>query len=172
MSIALLSSSELTVFVCVVAEAFGLSHPDSYHYLRHSSCVADKTINDHGTFQDVLVRRTQLALSLKRWPAHSSVHPSKATDTFIQGSPSESIGGRSFNFFFVCLWLTEFHANDAVHGGEHRGDPAPPGRDPPRGEHRVHDGRRSAGLLQIRWERVSPHFTSYVLVQMPKMTNV
>lgn len=77
MSIGLLSSSELTVFVCVVAEAFGLSHPDSYHYLRHSSCVADKTINDHGTFQDVLVRRTQLALSLKRWPAHSSVHPIK-----------------------------------------------------------------------------------------------
>ncbi|XP_032387774.1 unconventional myosin-X [Etheostoma spectabile] len=35
-------------------EAFGLSQPDSYHYLRQSSCVADKTINDHGTFQDVL----------------------------------------------------------------------------------------------------------------------
>lgn len=53
------------VLVCVVAEAFGLSHPESYHYLRQSSCLADKTINDHGTFQDVLVRRTQLALSLK-----------------------------------------------------------------------------------------------------------
>ncbi len=45
------------VLVCVVAEAFGLTHPDSYHYLRQSSCLADKTINDNGTFQDVLVRR-------------------------------------------------------------------------------------------------------------------
>uniref|UniRef100_A0A8C9Z8U6 Myosin X n=1 Tax=Sander lucioperca TaxID=283035 RepID=A0A8C9Z8U6_SANLU len=35
-------------------EAFGLSQPDSYHYLRQSSCLADKTMNDHGTFQDVL----------------------------------------------------------------------------------------------------------------------
>ncbi|XP_076600770.1 unconventional myosin-X isoform X1 [Chaetodon auriga] len=35
-------------------EAFGLTHPDSYHYLRQSSCLADKTINDNGTFQDVL----------------------------------------------------------------------------------------------------------------------
>ncbi|TDH06304.1 hypothetical protein EPR50_G00132250 [Perca flavescens] len=35
-------------------EAFGLSQPDSYHYLRQSSCLADKTINDPGTFQDVL----------------------------------------------------------------------------------------------------------------------
>lgn len=44
--------------VCVVAEAFGLTNPDSYHYLRQSSCPADKTINDKGTFQDVQVRRT------------------------------------------------------------------------------------------------------------------
>ncbi|XP_078121206.1 unconventional myosin-X isoform X2 [Sander vitreus] len=35
-------------------EAFGLSQPDSYHYLKQSSCLPDKTINDHGTFQDVL----------------------------------------------------------------------------------------------------------------------
>ncbi|XP_045907029.1 unconventional myosin-X isoform X2 [Micropterus dolomieu] len=35
-------------------EAFGLTHPDSYHYLRQSSCITDKTINDKGTFQDVL----------------------------------------------------------------------------------------------------------------------
>uniref|UniRef100_A0A3Q2E042 Myosin X n=1 Tax=Cyprinodon variegatus TaxID=28743 RepID=A0A3Q2E042_CYPVA len=35
-------------------EAFGLTHPESYHYLRQSSCIADKTINDKGTFQDVL----------------------------------------------------------------------------------------------------------------------
>lgn len=42
-------------FVFLSAEAFGLTHPDSYHYLRQSSCHADKTINDKGTFQDVLV---------------------------------------------------------------------------------------------------------------------
>ncbi|KAM9323222.1 unconventional myosin-X isoform 2-T2 [Pholidichthys leucotaenia] len=35
-------------------ESFGLTHPDSYHYLRQSTCFADKTINDKGTFQDVL----------------------------------------------------------------------------------------------------------------------
>ncbi|KAK5614658.1 Unconventional myosin-X [Crenichthys baileyi] len=35
-------------------EAFGLTHPESYHYLRQSHCIADKTINDKGTFQDVL----------------------------------------------------------------------------------------------------------------------
>ncbi|XP_071348791.1 unconventional myosin-X [Trachinotus anak] len=35
-------------------EAFGLTQPDSYHYLRQSSCLTDKTINDEGTFQDVL----------------------------------------------------------------------------------------------------------------------
>ncbi|XP_019209525.1 unconventional myosin-X [Oreochromis niloticus] len=35
-------------------EAFGLTHPDSYHYLRQSSCQDDKTINDKDTFQDVL----------------------------------------------------------------------------------------------------------------------
>uniref|UniRef100_A0A3B5ANI8 Myosin X n=1 Tax=Stegastes partitus TaxID=144197 RepID=A0A3B5ANI8_9TELE len=35
-------------------EAFALTHPDSYHYLRQSSCHSDKTINDLGTFQDVL----------------------------------------------------------------------------------------------------------------------
>ncbi|XP_031591023.1 unconventional myosin-X [Oreochromis aureus] len=35
-------------------EAFGLTHPDSYHYLRQSSCQDDKTINDKGAFQDVL----------------------------------------------------------------------------------------------------------------------
>ncbi|XP_056148593.1 unconventional myosin-X [Lampris incognitus] len=35
-------------------EAFGLSHPESYYYLRQSGCVADKTINDKLTFQDVL----------------------------------------------------------------------------------------------------------------------
>uniref|UniRef100_A0A7N6ADS1 Myosin X n=1 Tax=Anabas testudineus TaxID=64144 RepID=A0A7N6ADS1_ANATE len=36
-------------------EAFGLNHPETYHYLRQSGCFADKTINDKGTFQDVLV---------------------------------------------------------------------------------------------------------------------
>uniref|UniRef100_A0A7N6BXR9 Myosin X n=1 Tax=Anabas testudineus TaxID=64144 RepID=A0A7N6BXR9_ANATE len=35
-------------------EAFGLNHPETYHYLRQSGCFADKTINDKGTFQDVL----------------------------------------------------------------------------------------------------------------------
>ncbi|XP_071377292.1 unconventional myosin-X-like, partial [Centroberyx affinis] len=35
-------------------EAFGLSHADSYYYLKQSGCVADKTINDQETFQDVL----------------------------------------------------------------------------------------------------------------------
>ncbi|CAB1446572.1 unnamed protein product [Pleuronectes platessa] len=35
-------------------DAFALTHTDSYHYLRQSSCVTDKTINDKGTFQDVL----------------------------------------------------------------------------------------------------------------------
>ncbi|XP_029929557.1 unconventional myosin-X [Myripristis murdjan] len=35
-------------------EAFGLSHADSFHYLQQSGCVADKTINDKETFQDVL----------------------------------------------------------------------------------------------------------------------
>ncbi|XP_037643194.1 unconventional myosin-X isoform X1 [Sebastes umbrosus] len=35
-------------------EAFGLTQPDSYHYLRQSSCLPDKTINDSATFQDVL----------------------------------------------------------------------------------------------------------------------
>lgn len=50
-------ADSVNLLVALVAEAFGLSHPDSYHYLRQSSCLADKTINDHGTFQDVLVRR-------------------------------------------------------------------------------------------------------------------
>uniref|UniRef100_UPI003AAE8E0E unconventional myosin-X isoform X1 n=1 Tax=Centroberyx gerrardi TaxID=166262 RepID=UPI003AAE8E0E len=35
-------------------EAFGLSHAESYYYLKQSGCVADKTINDQDTFQDVL----------------------------------------------------------------------------------------------------------------------
>ncbi|XP_041659082.1 unconventional myosin-X isoform X3 [Cheilinus undulatus] len=35
-------------------EAFGLTQPDSYHYLRQSNCSADKTINDSSTFHDVL----------------------------------------------------------------------------------------------------------------------
>ncbi|XP_078029548.1 unconventional myosin-X isoform X1 [Epinephelus lanceolatus] len=35
-------------------EAFGLTQPESYHYLRQSHCLTDKTINDSGTFQDVL----------------------------------------------------------------------------------------------------------------------
>ncbi|XP_075878359.1 unconventional myosin-X [Nelusetta ayraudi] len=35
-------------------EAFGLDQPDSYNYLRRSSCHDDPTINDRGTFQDVL----------------------------------------------------------------------------------------------------------------------
>uniref|UniRef100_A0A8C2ZX11 Myosin X n=1 Tax=Cyclopterus lumpus TaxID=8103 RepID=A0A8C2ZX11_CYCLU len=34
-------------------EAFSLTPPDSYHYLRPSSCFTDNTINDDGTFQDV-----------------------------------------------------------------------------------------------------------------------
>uniref|UniRef100_A0A8C2ZXE3 Myosin X n=1 Tax=Cyclopterus lumpus TaxID=8103 RepID=A0A8C2ZXE3_CYCLU len=36
-------------------EAFSLTPPDSYHYLRPSSCFTDNTINDDGTFQDVQV---------------------------------------------------------------------------------------------------------------------
>ncbi|KAF0046480.1 hypothetical protein F2P81_000113 [Scophthalmus maximus] len=40
-------------------EAFGLTQPDSYHYLRQSSCVADNTINDQGTFQDNAMRTMQ-----------------------------------------------------------------------------------------------------------------
>lgn len=59
------------VLVCVAAEAFGLTHPDSYHYLRQSGYLADKTINDNGTFQDVLVRSTQLTLPLKHFPVQS-----------------------------------------------------------------------------------------------------
>ncbi|KAM4605771.1 unconventional myosin-X [Polymixia lowei] len=35
-------------------EAFALSHPENYYYLKQSGCVADKTINDKHTFQDVL----------------------------------------------------------------------------------------------------------------------
>ncbi|XP_029309150.1 unconventional myosin-X [Cottoperca gobio] len=35
-------------------EAFGLTQPDSYYYLRQSSVLADNTINDSSTFQDVL----------------------------------------------------------------------------------------------------------------------
>ncbi|XP_033991940.1 unconventional myosin-X [Trematomus bernacchii] len=35
-------------------EAFALTQPDSYHYLRQSSCSDDKTINDNATFQEVL----------------------------------------------------------------------------------------------------------------------
>ncbi|XP_059199790.1 unconventional myosin-X [Centropristis striata] len=36
-------------------EAFGLTQPDSYHYLRQSSsCLPDSTINDNSTFQEVL----------------------------------------------------------------------------------------------------------------------
>ncbi|XP_068605079.1 unconventional myosin-X [Brachionichthys hirsutus] len=35
-------------------EAFGLARPEGYHYLRQSGCLADQTINDHSTFQDVL----------------------------------------------------------------------------------------------------------------------
>lgn len=62
------------VLVCVAAEAFGLTQPDGYHYLRKSSCLPDKTINDNGTFQDVLVRRKQLASSLKNLAAHAFIH--------------------------------------------------------------------------------------------------
>uniref|UniRef100_A0A3Q2ZCP5 Myosin X n=1 Tax=Kryptolebias marmoratus TaxID=37003 RepID=A0A3Q2ZCP5_KRYMA len=35
-------------------ELFGLTHPENYHYLRQSNYLTDKTINDNGTFQDVL----------------------------------------------------------------------------------------------------------------------
>ncbi|XP_068196146.1 unconventional myosin-X [Antennarius striatus] len=35
-------------------EAFGLTRPEGYHYLRQSGCLADQTINDQSTFQDVL----------------------------------------------------------------------------------------------------------------------
>ncbi|XP_072297879.1 unconventional myosin-X [Eucyclogobius newberryi] len=35
-------------------EAFGLSSPESYHYLRQSGCIHDQTINDKCTFNDVL----------------------------------------------------------------------------------------------------------------------
>lgn len=35
-------------------EAFSLSSPESYHYLRQSGCINDKTINDKCTFNDVL----------------------------------------------------------------------------------------------------------------------
>ncbi len=48
--------SLMFVLVRVVAEAFGLTHPDGYHYLRQSNCIPDETINDSGTFQDVLVK--------------------------------------------------------------------------------------------------------------------
>ncbi|KPP72103.1 hypothetical protein Z043_108930, partial [Scleropages formosus] len=35
-------------------EAFGLTQPESYYYLRQSGCVEDKTINDKDTFHEVL----------------------------------------------------------------------------------------------------------------------
>ncbi|XP_075396999.1 unconventional myosin-X [Tenrec ecaudatus] len=35
-------------------EEFYLSMPENYHYLNQSGCTADKTINDQGTFQDVI----------------------------------------------------------------------------------------------------------------------
>uniref|UniRef100_A0A8C7PEF0 Myosin X n=1 Tax=Oncorhynchus mykiss TaxID=8022 RepID=A0A8C7PEF0_ONCMY len=35
-------------------EAFSFSPPENYYYLKQSGCVADKTINDKDTFQDVL----------------------------------------------------------------------------------------------------------------------
>lgn len=76
--------------ICFLPEAFGLNHPDSYYYLRQSCCFADKTINDKGTFQDVLVGRTLMAFYItvthsatktlsqtiwlehfnKQWPGH------------------------------------------------------------------------------------------------------
>lgn len=62
---------------------------------------------------------------------------------------------RFYFFFGFFCGFPECHADDAVHRGEHRGDPAPPGWDPPSGKHRVHDGRRSASLLQIRSESYS-----------------
>ncbi|XP_037313777.1 unconventional myosin-X isoform X2 [Pungitius pungitius] len=34
-------------------EAFSLTPPDTFHYLRGSSCLSDSTINDSGTFQAV-----------------------------------------------------------------------------------------------------------------------
>ena len=51
----------------------------------------------------------------------------------------------------MCLRFLERHADDAVHGGEHQRDPAPPGGDSSRREHGVHDGRGGTSLLQIRW---------------------
>nr|XP_015210144.1 PREDICTED: unconventional myosin-X [Lepisosteus oculatus] len=35
-------------------EAFYLSQPDSYYYLKQSGCIEDKTINDKNTFHEVL----------------------------------------------------------------------------------------------------------------------
>lgn len=40
---------------CPLAEALALAPPHDFHYLRQSGCVADKTVNDHSAFQDVLV---------------------------------------------------------------------------------------------------------------------
>ncbi|KAM6954047.1 unconventional myosin-X [Aplochiton taeniatus] len=34
--------------------AFSLSSPETYYYLRQSGCVTDQSINDRGTFQEVL----------------------------------------------------------------------------------------------------------------------
>lgn len=56
---------------------------------------------------------------------------------------------------FVSLWFSERDANHAVHRGEHQGDPAPPGGDSPCRKHRVHDGWRRSGHLQIRLENSS-----------------
>uniref|UniRef100_A0AAV2JSU9 Myosin motor domain-containing protein n=1 Tax=Knipowitschia caucasica TaxID=637954 RepID=A0AAV2JSU9_KNICA len=35
-------------------EAFSLSSPENYHYLRQSGCINDQTINDKCTFNDIL----------------------------------------------------------------------------------------------------------------------
>lgn len=58
------------------AEAFSLDQPNSYNYLRQSSCLNDATINDRGTFQDVLVRLKQLSVETGAtlWSPSSLTH--------------------------------------------------------------------------------------------------
>lgn len=78
------------------AEAFGLDQPDSYNYLRRSSSNDDGTINDRGTFQDVLVRS----------PVFRVVRAAKSV---LSTKPQ----------LLLLLFFSELHENHAVHGGEH-----------------------------------------------------
>lgn len=58
------------------------------------------------------------------------------------------------------LCCAEIDADDAADGGEHRRDPAAPSWCPSRRKHRVHDGRRSSGLLQVRSARLNQRYDS------------